>query len=51
VVLLQQKTGQHQAVIVFFCGGVVDKKKMTTSVTLFDGFVIKNGNGNYHRLF
>ncbi len=38
--------------IAFFYGGVVKKKKKTiTSITFFDGFVAKNGNSNYHRLF
>jgi len=41
------------AIVAFFCGGVAKlKKKITTiSITFFNSFVAKNGNGNYRRLF
>jgi len=40
-------------VVAFFCGDLAEKKEKTTiaSITFFDGFVAKKGDGNYRCLF
>jgi hypothetical protein len=40
-------------VVAFFCDDFAEKKKKTTiaSITFFDGFVVKKGDGNYCRFF
>ncbi len=60
----EKKATTGDAAIAFFYGGVIEKKAMlpsflclekkkvtTTFITLFDGFVAKKGDENYHRLF
>ncbi len=44
------KKAMTKATVAFFFV-FVKKKKTITFVTCFDGFVAKNGDGNYHRHF
>jgi hypothetical protein len=37
--------------LLLLCWCCKEKKKTTTSITFFDGFIVKHGDGNYHRLF
>ncbi len=50
MVLLWWRRQRYQATVTFFYDGVIKKKKMIASVT-FDGFVAKNGDGNFCCLF